>query len=247
MLSADLIRSANALMSASQNVGAVEVDATPQGQIMCPFPADLIDGYRAFRRTDYATDAERYRNLAERGQKPSTLVIACSDSRVDPSRIFNAGPGELFVVRNVANLVPPYEDGGGYHGTSAAIEFAVESLGVTRILVMGHGRCGGVRAFLAGTRRERCAQTFVEKWISLLEPAFETVQANGIPTDPEALQNKLEQVAVAHSIANLMTFPFIAKAVADDNLALLGGFFDIYSGRLQLLDRTSGRFEAVAA
>jgi len=214
---------------------------------MSPFPADLIDGYRTFRQTDYVTDAARYRHLAERGQKPSTLVIACSDSRVDPSRIFNAGPGELFVVRNVANLVPPCEDGRGYHGTSAAIEFAVEGLEVTRILVMGHGQCGGVRAFLADAGRRKSAQTFVEKWISLLGPAYEALRADGIPDDPDALQNRLEQVAVAHSIANLMTFPFIQKAIADERLVLIGGFFDIYSGRLQFLDSKNGRFEAVAA
>jgi len=212
---------------------------------MTSFPSDLVEGYRAFRRTAYAAEAERYRKLAEGGQTPRTLVIACSDSRVDPSRIFNAGPGELFVVRNVANLVPPCEEGGGYHGTSAAIEFAVKGLQVSRILVMGHGRCGGIRAFLEDAGSDKPARTFIEKWISLLGPAYETLLEHGLPDDPEARQTLMEHIAVAQSITNLTTFPFIEQAVTDGRLELIGGFFDIYSGRLQQLDRATGRFEPI--
>ena len=175
------------------------------------------------------------------------MVIACSDSRVDPSRIFNARPGELFVVRNVANLVPPCEERGSYHGTSAAIEFAVEILKIERILIMGHARCGGIRAFLEGATRARPARSFIEKWISLLGPAHEALLAGNPPDDPEARQRLMEQVSVAHSIGNLMSFPFVRTAVAEGGLQLYGGFFDISTGQLQILDAATGQFEPIAA
>ena len=206
---------------------------------------DLIEGYTTFRQTHYAADAERYRDLAALGQTPRTMIIACSDSRVDPSRIFNARPGELFVVRNVANLVPPCEAHGSYHGTSAAIQFAVEMLKVERILIMGHARCGGVRAFLEGTSSDRPAQSFIEKWISLLGPAYEALLAGGLPDDSEARQRLMEQVSVTQSIENLLSFPFVKEAVADRNLRLQGGFFDVSTGQLQLLDAETKRFEAI--
>lgn len=206
---------------------------------------DLIEGYTAFRQTHYAADAERYRDLAALGQTPRTMIIACSDSRVDPSRIFNARPGELFVVRNVANLVPPCEARGSYHGTSAAIEFAVEMLKVERILIMGHARCGGIRAFLEGTARERPAQSFIEKWISLLGPAYEALVAGGLPADADARQRLMEQFSVTQSIDNLLSFPFVKAAVDDRRLRLQGGFFDISTGELQLLDAQTRQFEAI--
>ena len=135
---------------------------------------DLVQGYRTFMRDKYRQEAETYRALADNGQAPRTMVVACCDSRVDPSRIFSARPGELFIVRNVANLVPPFEPLGDYHGTSAALEFAVTSLGVENIVVLGHARCGGVRGFLDGQGQPIPQGSFIGKWISLLKPAWAT-------------------------------------------------------------------------
>ncbi len=207
---------------------------------------DLIDGYKAFRKTHYAIDAGRYRDLATSGQTPRTMVIACSDSRVDPARIFDARPGELFVVRNVANLVPPCEAGGVYHGTSAAIQFAVEMLKVERVLIMGHARCGGVGAFLEGAATGRTPDSFIEKWISLLGPAYEALLASGLPEDQEARQRLMEKVSVTQSIDNLLSFPFVQAAVSERNLKLQGGFFDIFTGQLQLLDPQTNQFAPIA-
>lgn len=207
---------------------------------------DLIEGYAAFRKTHYTADAERYRDLAALGQTPRTLVIACSDSRVDPSRIFNARPGELFVVRNVANLVPPCEADGAYHGTSAAIEYGVEMLMVDRVLVLGHARCGGVSAFLDAVAANRAPESFIDKWISLLGPAYDALRTGALPEDRDALQQIMEQASVTQSIANLLSFPFVKAAVDERNLKLEGGFFDISTGRLQLLDRQTNQFEAIA-
>jgi carbonic anhydrase len=208
---------------------------------------DLIGGYRTFLSRHYAAEAERYRTLAEFGQTPRTLVIACSDSRVDPSRIFNARPGELFIVRNVANLVPPCEEHGDYHGTSAAIEFAVRMLNVERILVLGHARCGGVRGFLEGRENNVRPSTFLEKWINLLEPAHRKLAASGMPADREAREQLMELKGIEHSLGNLMTFPFVSEAVASGSLDLHGGIFDIATGKLRLRDPETGVFEHIGA
>lgn len=208
---------------------------------------DLIGGYRTFLSEHWAVEAERYRKLAEVGQTPRTLIIACSDSRVDPSRIFNARPGELFIVRNVANLVPPFEIHGDYHGTSAAIEFAVRMLQVERILVLGHARCGGIRGFLDGRESRTTPSTFLEKWIHLLEPAHRKLLASGLPEDREARERLMEFTGIAHSIENLTTFPFVSEAVASGKLQLHGGFFDIATGQLRLRDPDSGEFQDVPA
>ena len=132
---------------------------------------ELIDGYRRFLAGRYPQEASLYRSLAETGQAPKTMIIACCDSRVDPAAIFSAGPGQFFIVRNVANLVPPFEPRGDYHGTSAALEFAVTGLEVETILVMGHARCGGVRAFLEGLYEQPAQRGFIDRWMSLLNPA----------------------------------------------------------------------------
>ena len=206
----------------------------------------LLDGYRRFRRDVWPAQRARFEQMAE-GQSPQTMIIACSDSRIDPQTVFGAGPGELFVVRNVANLVPPCESRGSYHGTSAAIEFAVERLKVERILIMGHARCGGVRAFLEGTERKQPAESFIEKWISLLGPAYEALLASGLPDEADARQRLMEQVSVTQSIETLLSFPFVKTAVADRKLRLQGGFFDVSTGQLQLLDAETKRFEAIEA
>ncbi|MEN9873145.1 MAG: hypothetical protein RL186_42 [Pseudomonadota bacterium] len=193
---------------------------------------DLLSGYQRFRANRWVEQRQLFEQLAE-GQTPRTLIIACSDSRVDPAQIFDAAPGQLFVVRNVAALVPPCEQGEGLHGTSAAIEFAVEGLGVTTILVMGHARCGGVAAAIQrgrwGTKASAGAasMSFVNAWIDLLAPVVEQLAG--------ADQTATERGAVELSLQNLMSFPFVAAKVEAGTLRLEGARFDIATGQLDLL------------
>lgn len=203
----------------------------------------LVDGYKTFIDTQYPDQAALYRELAEAGQSPKTMVIACCDSRADPAVIFSAGPGEIFVVRNVANLVPPHEPHGDYHGTSAALEFAVEGLGVETILVMGHARCGGIKAFLAGLYDPTPEPGFIDRWMSLLNPARTEALRIARNESPERLQEALEHTAIRHSLENLMTFPCVKERVANGRLRLRGAYFDIADGSLQALDPETGRFE----
>jgi carbonic anhydrase len=204
-----------------------------------PFPSRLIAGYGAFRKGRLAADSARYRVLAEAGQRPEIMIIGCSDSRAAPETIFDAAPGEMFVLRNVANLVPPHNPDGEYHGTSAAIEFGVMGLKVRHIVVMGHGRCGGVEAFLAGRRGPG---DYIGKWISLLEPAAALVADD--PKETAAKQRALEFASIRQAIANLMTFPAIRDLVGIGELHLHGAWFDISTGELLLLDPVDGRFSA---
>jgi carbonic anhydrase len=208
--------------------------------------SELVTGYRTFMKEQYHHDAEIYRSLADNGQSPRTMVVACCDSRVDPSRIFSAKPGQLFIVRNVANLVPPFEPHGDYHGTSAALEFAITSLGVENIVVLGHARCGGVRGFLQGQNQTTPAGTFIGKWISLLKPAWgEVVQTGGRLTE-EQRQRALEQTSIRYSLENLRTFPFVKDRLEQGKLALHGGFFDIATGGLLSYDAEKQEFAPVA-
>lgn len=196
---------------------------------------DLIDGYHRFRREDWARQRARWAELAE-GQSPKVMVIACSDSRVDPTQIFDASPGEMFVVRNVANLVPPYEEGGGRHGVSAALEFAVTQLQVPEIVVIGHESCGGVHAAL--TDRFGGAEPgqggFIAHWVDMLDEArgrIVTEHGEG----PAAIR-ALEHETVRVSLANLLTFPFVAERVAAGRLRLQGAYFAIRDGVLHVMD-----------
>jgi carbonic anhydrase len=196
----------------------------------------LLEGYARFRRTRWAEQRDIYEELAE-GQKPRLLVIACSDSRVDPAQIFDVAPGELFIVRNVAALVPPCEEAEGLHGTSAAIEFAVEVLGVRTVLVMGHARCGGVQAAMDRGRWRTAGKparaSFVSQWIDLLAPVVAAMDAGGDPGDAE-------RAAVTLSLSRLMTFPFVAERVGAGALNLEGARFDIATGRLELYNAARG-------
>lgn len=205
--------------------------------------AGLTEGYGVFLRDHYAVEARKYRELAEFGQFPRTMVISCCDSRVDPSRIFNARPGELFIVRNVANLVPPFEQHGDYHGTSAAIEFAVRFLRVEQVLVLGHAQCGGITAFLEGPSMKTPPETFIEKWISLLWPAYEATFAGGLLHSNGDAQRAMELAGISQSIKNLTTFDFVQSAMETRGLKLLGGHFDIASGNLDILRPGSTCFE----
>ena len=207
--------------------------------------SDLIHGYRRFRETGWARERERWSELAE-GQSPKVMVIACSDSRVDPGQIFDAKPGEMFVVRNVANLVPPYETAAGRHGVSAALEFAVTQLEVEEVIVLGHGFCGGCAAALTGQFDEapHGEGHFIADWIDLLDEAREKVRARHAGGDFERPAFRdMELEAVRVSIANLRTFPWVAERERDGRLALHGAFFSIAEGVLHVLDEESGRFE----
>jgi carbonic anhydrase len=205
---------------------------------------DLIAGYRRFRSGGWAQQRARWAELAQ-GQSPKVMVIGCSDSRVDPSQIFDTSPGEMFVVRNVANLVPPFEIGGGRHGVSAALEFAVTQLEVTDVVVMGHGACGGVRAALS--RQFKDAQPgeggFIAHWIDLLDEARDRIIAEH-GTGLEAVR-AMELEAVKVSLANLRTFPFIPEREAAGKLRLRGAYFAIADGLLHTLDEASGVFSIV--
>lgn len=201
----------------------------------------LIEGYRRFRSGEWLAERERFERTAEQGQQPHTLVIACSDSRVDPQMILGARPGELFVVRNVANLVPPCEADAAHHGTSAAIEFAVRLLHVARILVLGHGMCGGVKMLL--DEDPPAGLDFAARWMDLAQDA-KTATAHIDP--PEARHRACEEATVRLSLANLMTFPWVAEAVSSGALSLHGGYFDIRHGSLFLLQPDGGFAEALA-
>jgi carbonic anhydrase len=190
---------------------------------------DLIDGYHRFRSGTWRDERSRFEELSLIGQKPRALVIACSDSRTDPQMVFNAAPGELFVVRNVANLAPPYGPDDQPHGISAAIEFAVRALRVGEIVVMGHAMCGGIRTLLNGAPAE--VSDFVGQWVRIAEPA----RQRAIKAPPERQQDICEHEAVRLSLTNLMTFPWIKSAVEAGELKLHGCFFDIRSGILERL------------
>jgi carbonic anhydrase len=198
----------------------------------------LLDGYRRFRAETWPQQRARFEELAAQGQRPRAMVIACSDSRVDPQMIFAAGPGELFVLRNVANLVPPYMPDTAFHGTSAAVEFAVRVLGVQDLVVMGHALCGGIAAVIGGV--PPAAGDFVAGWIGIASRAREVALRCDTP---EAGQEAAEHEAVRISLANLMTFPWVAEAVREGRLKLHGAHFGVATGRLLLLDAATGAFQ----
>ena len=206
---------------------------------------EMIEGYRRFRESGWKRERERWSQLAE-GQSPKVMLLACSDSRVDPGEIFDAKPGEMFVVRNVAALAPPFETSGGYHGVSAALEFAVTQLEVDEILVLGHGFCGGCAAALTGQFDEanHGEGHFIAAWVEMLDEAREKVSSNYPKLDRDAfLAMELEAVKV--SLANLRTFPWVIEREAAGRLALHGGHFSISEGRLCLLDEAEGEFRPV--
>ncbi|VVT03073.1 Carbonic anhydrase [Sphingomonas sp. EC-HK361] len=197
--------------------------------------SDLVDGYHRFRSADYRRQRERWAELKD-GQSPKVMVIACSDSRVDPAQIFDTLPGEIFVVRNVAALVPPYETGGGRHGVSAALEFAVTKLKVEEVLVMGHGACGGCAAALSNAFKDAAPGEggFIADWVSILDEARDKVKASH-GDGPDA-SREMEMEAVRTSIENLETFPFVRSAVDSGALKLRGAYFAIADGNLHVMD-----------
>ncbi|MEJ8812444.1 carbonic anhydrase [Variovorax ureilyticus] len=205
------------------------------------FPKRLSDGYQAFLSGRFHNERIRYEQLGELGQSPEILLIGCCDSRVSPEVIFDAGPGEMFVIRNVANLVPPYEreaESSSYHGTSAAIEFAVNALDVKHIVVLGHASCGGVRAVFDDVE-PLTKIDFVGKWVSQIVPVADNLPRTG---DRAIDVQRLEWAVVGHSLANLMTFPSIRTRVEQGRLELHGAYFGVATGLLFLRDPATGEF-----
>jgi carbonic anhydrase len=220
----------------------------------CPghlfLPDRLVEGYDSFLNGRFAHEHGRFRKLAETGQKPKVLLIGCSDSRVSPEVIFDAEPGEIFVVRNVANLIPPYRPDTDLHGTSAALEFGVVALGVEHIVVMGHALCGGVRAFAQHESDPHYVPLspgdFIGHWISLIEPAAKKL---GLRREAEPLADYSERLAkasVVQQLANLRSFPYITEREADGRLKLHGAYFGIADGLLLALNEETGQFLPVA-
>ena len=196
----------------------------------------LIQGYHRFRDEDWPKQKEEWETLSK-GQKPRVLIIACSDSRVDPTQIFDAKPGELFVIRNVANIVPTYEPDGAYHGTSAAIEFAVQALEVKHIVVLGHATCGGIKAF-ANKAAPLSSSNFIGKWVSLVAPAEAKA---GDSSAPDYL-TRMEHAMVSQSMENLLSFPFIKERVEGGRLNIHGAHFGVANGVLLVRDSETGDF-----
>jgi len=204
---------------------------------------DMLDGYRRFRNTGWTQQRERWDELAE-GQSPSVMVIACSDSRVDPAQIFDTSPGQIFVVRNVAALVPPFETNPGHHGVSAALEFAVQVLKVSEIVVMGHGKCGGCKAALSQELKDAPPGEggFIANWIDMLDEARDNVIARFGDERGHDAHRAMEQEGVKVSLANLRTFPCVRAKERSGELKLIGSFFAIADGQLHLLDENTGEF-----
>ena len=202
----------------------------------------LIEGYARFRANSWAQERERWAELAE-GQSPKVMILACSDSRVDPSQIFDARPGEIFVMRNIAALAPPYETSEGYHGVSAALEFAVTQLEVAEILVMGHGKCGGCAAALTGQFDDAPdgGGQFIANWVGMLDEARAAVRDRHAAVDDAALTD-MEREAVKVSLKNLRTFPWIAEREVAGTLRLHGAHFSIAEGRLYILNGAEDTF-----
>ena len=206
-----------------------------------PLPDHLLAGYTRFREGTYAEQTLRYKKLGSGAQQPKLMIIACCDSRAAPETIFDAGPGEIFVMRNVANLVPPYTPDGEYHGTSAALEFAVQGLKVKNIVVLGHGRCGGVAAALNPGAGPLSPGDFIGKWMNLLKEPAAIVTENQLMTIGER-QRALERISIRFALANLRTFPCVQILEQKGRLSLHGAWFDISSGELWVMDPATGDF-----
>src|SRR5262249_15170123 len=209
-----------------------------------PLPHRLVEGYRQFADGRLRREQDRYRELAEAGQSPEVMVIGCCDSRVSPEVIFDARPGEMFVVRNVANIVPPYAPDGQAHGVSAALEFGVAALKVKHIVVLGHAQCGGVRAF-AEDAEPLSPGDFIGNRMKLMAPAEEKIGARGEESQGDYLR-KLEQANVINSLDNLKTFPRLAKMVERGAVQLHGAYFGVATGSLFVYDPAQDKFERVA-
>jgi carbonic anhydrase len=205
-----------------------------------PFPTSLIEGYRSFRATRLPHEQGRYRTLAEAGQHPEVMVIGCCDSRCAPEAIFDARPGELFVVRNIANLVPPYSPDSRHHGVSSALEFGVQALKVRHIVVLGHAQCGGIRAY-AEDAAPLSPSDFIGHWMNLLKPVADKLGPPGTMPFAEYL-TRLEQASLSQTLINLLTFPYIRARVEAGDLFMHAAYFGVATGNLSVLDPATGEF-----
>lgn len=199
----------------------------------------LLDGFNLFRNLYFEQDRSLFNELSE-GQSPKVLVIGCSDSRVDPAILTQSSPGDIFVVRNVANLVPPYEMGGGFHGVSAAIEFAVQDLRVENIVILGHEMCGGINAMMSGSHDH--SESFIGRWVRIAKPAKARVIAANPNTPLSQLRVECEKQSILVSLENLMSFPFIAEKVAAGTLTIHGWYFEINAGHLHIWENEKQKF-----
>jgi carbonic anhydrase len=206
-------------------------------------PARLLEGYRTFLDQRLPLERSRYEHLARAGQRPDVMIISCCDSRVSPDVIFDSRPGEMFVLRNVANLVPPYQQTGPIHDTSAALEFAAQVLEVKSIIIMGHSHCGGVRAFM---EHKGCTVPgdFIDSWVGLIAPATNRIRARGEITGAGYLR-ELERASVVQTLENVMSFPFIRQRVEKLQLQLFGTYFDVATGELSSYDSTEDDFAPI--
>jgi carbonic anhydrase len=213
---------------------------------MTDFPDKLTLNFKRFYCEEFAPNIEEYQQLATQGQKPETMIISCCDSRVPPTKMFADKPGNLFVVRNVANLVPPYEETGKYHGVSAALEFAVEGLNVADIIVLGHSKCGGIHACLNHNHPETPREkSFINSWMSILDEACKTVLADSQHKTEDAQLTSLEKLGIITSLDNLRSFPFVQKALTAGRLKIHGAYFDILTGKLFAFNPATKQFAEV--
>lgn len=205
---------------------------------------DLILGYQRFRQHYFGENNKTFDNLIKRGQNPKVMIISCCDSRVDPSIIFGCEPGDLFVIRNVANLVPPYENYTSYHGTSAAIEFGVSNLDLHDIIILGHSYCGGIRALLENVDL-LTTEGFISKWMELAKPARDETIKNHPAYNIDQQADACSQYALINSLNNLLTFPWIKEKVKSGNLSLHAWFFDLSTGLIHRLNQEQNMFEVM--
>lgn len=205
----------------------------------------LIAGYQRFREGYYQENQEQLFTLAKEGQSPKIAIVSCSDSRVEPAIILDCDPGDLFVIRNVANLIPPCEDNDSYHGTSAALEFAVTGLEVESIIVLGHTQCGGIKA-LMNSEGKKVDKSFISKWMMQLEGVRDEILADDSLTDPISRYSCCERKGVKHSLKNLMTFPWVRERVESGKLKIHGWRYDLYSSELCAMDDKTGEFVRIS-
>jgi carbonic anhydrase len=209
---------------------------------MVNFPQHLTDRFFRFRFRHFDQNRGRYEELATFGQNPDVMIVSCCDSRCDPETIFSAMPGEMFVVRNVANLIPPFETGGKFHGVSAALEFAVLNLRVKHIVIMGHSGCGGIKVAIENTVARQTESMFISRWMSMLDDCRLKVVAAHKGSSPREIQEAMEKEAIKVSLGNLRSFPFIQDLENQSRLSVYGAYFDIATGDLAVLNQMNGEF-----
>ena len=212
---------------------------------MAHFPSNLTERFHRFRFRHFDQNRDRYAELAAFGQNPEVMIVSCCDSRCDPETIFSAMPGELFVVRNVANLIPPYETGGKFHGVSAALEFACLNLRVKHIVILAHSGCGGIKACLEHGSARQTDAMFISRWMSMLDECRMSVLSAHQGATVSVIAREMEMAGVKVSLANLRSFPFIQDLENKSKVSLSGAYFDIATGDLSVLNQSNGEFHVL--